>query len=220
VTGSRTVTSATRTPSSAVRVSAIPASDSAAISRNQPMEAGQSPPIAPPKMATSRPQPIRIWPKSRPSRAAVGVAAPKSSLRAHRSARSTRPPSSGSADKRLKTSRIRLIWPTQKTTPSTPVGSGMSSATARNETPSVSETSGPAIAIRCRRRRCGLAVSSSATHPLSKCAVDRRVTARLVGRLPATVQRPAAEDRPRAATMCLGADRVPPAGSRLTGLSA
>jgi hypothetical protein len=112
------------------------------------MNASHTPPNAPTVNSSTSPPKIRNCPKKMPSRAAVRVAETKSRRRCHNVARNTRPPSSGSAGSMLKTSSIRLIWPSQNTTPSISGGNGTSSAAARKTAPSSSDTTGPAIAMR------------------------------------------------------------------------
>ncbi len=106
VTGSRTMSCDTVNPASASR--AVTVSSSASAAREQePAEEGHPQPAdsRPTNITSASPATIMNCPKPRPEGAAMRVADAKSRRRAHSTARSTRPPSSGSAGSRLKTSR-------------------------------------------------------------------------------------------------------------------
>ncbi len=111
------------------------------------MKASQSPEKTPPMTVMARPAPIMRIEITRPPPAARRVAPRRSPFHCQRAARSMRPPSSGRAGSRLKSSSAALVKPSHASTPS--AGSGRPSSAPPMKAPaSASETSGPAIAMR------------------------------------------------------------------------
>src|SRR6202171_5554066 len=122
VVRSRDITSPTSRPLSAPRISTWDSSLRAADWRNQPRKISQRP-LRPPLINSERrPSPIIKNAQRRPSRAAPEVARYLSPLRCQSQARSRRPPSSGNAGMRLKSSSIAFVPASHAMPPSTRTG--------------------------------------------------------------------------------------------------
>ena len=189
-TGAGPITSRTRRPSSAERVSSRSRSAAAVPVMNRPMTIVHRPPRSAPITSSSTPNPIRPKPMIRPRRAASSDARSRSRPKRQAIARTIRPPSSGAPGSRLNTASTRFTRASHAAASATsatpdpaapaatsdsaapaatpePATAGSAHAARPNIPPSTRLTTGPDPAMRSSCPGVGASPSSLATPPSS-----------------------------------------------------
>ena len=140
----------------------------AALIRNQPSRANHSQVYSRRARTRYAAPTTRAHPNTCPDRADQAAALSLSPVMRHRTARSSRPPSSGAAGITLNTARMTLMPPSQAsaatTTPPTPDACS-SQASSKNTAPKTRLTSGPTPATRTSAAGSGISPCSRDTPP-------------------------------------------------------